>query len=315
MPGEGRIGRPQTFSAFAVAQSASRKAPRGIAGSVKPRGGEALRLRRRGWGRRHRRIVSRDHAPLARIEVGGYIAHPRIDPLAVGKGDQLALEIAGIDSGEARSEAAVTLAAQAVTGEAGIGRAGSAAAQGDEFTARREALDGYGLDGRAAHQGANPGGDRRELPSRHLGWGTGPSPRRFLRGARSARRVGNRLHRAAAILLPLALTANGCKPPPDAERVAPLASADRGKAAIERVGCAACHTIDGVAWPQGKTAPVLKDLGRRALIAGRLPNRPDVLAAFVRNAPALVPGTTMPAMPLSQREALDVAAYLSAGGR
>ena len=46
------------------------------------------------------------------------------------------------------------------------------------------------------------------------------------------------------------------------------------------------------------------------MIAGRLPNRPDVLAHFVRRAPELVPGTTMPAMPLSEKEARDVAAYL-----
>ena len=48
----------------------------------------------------------------------------------------------------------------------------------------------------------------------------------------------------------------------------------------------------------------------RALIAGRLPNEPETLARFVRDAPALLPNTTMPAMPLSEREATDVAAYL-----
>lgn len=90
----------------------------------------------------------------------------------------------------------------------------------------------------------------------------------------------------------------------------PLADAQRGKAAIERVGCASCHTIEGIAWPQGRTAPALTGLERRGLIAGRLPNRPDVLAAFVRDAPSLVPDSAMPAMPLTEREARDVAAYL-----
>jgi hypothetical protein len=37
-----------------------------------------------------------------------------------------------------------------------------------------------------------------------------------------------------------------------------------------------------------------------------------MLAAFVRNAPALAPGSAMPAMPLSETEARDVAAYLYA---
>jgi hypothetical protein len=51
-------------------------------------------------------------------------------------------------------------------------------------------------------------------------------------------------------------------------------------------------------------------MSARHLIAGQLPSRPDLLAAFVRDAPALLEGTSMPAMPLSQRDARDVAAYL-----
>jgi hypothetical protein len=35
-----------------------------------------------------------------------------------------------------------------------------------------------------------------------------------------------------------------------------------------------------------------------------------MLAAYVRDAPALVPGSGMPAMPLTQEESRDVAAYL-----
>lgn len=45
-------------------------------------------------------------------------------------------------------------------------------------------------------------------------------------------------------------------------------------------------------------------------IAGALPNTAQNLALFVRNAPAAKPGSTMPAMPLTQQEARDVAAYL-----
>lgn len=120
---------------------------------------------------------------------------------------------------------------------------------------------------------------------------------------------------AVRILLPLAVAAAGCEPPPEAQTDTPLASAARGKLVIERVGCASCHTIEGIDWPEGKTAPALQGLDRRALIAGQLPNQPDVLAAFVRDAPAMVPGTAMPAMPLSEQESLDVAAYLYEMGR
>lgn len=90
----------------------------------------------------------------------------------------------------------------------------------------------------------------------------------------------------------------------------PEASASRGLRAMERVGCGSCHTIPGLGWPKGRVGPSLDGFADRSLIAGHLPNRPDVLAAFVRNAPALLPETTMPAMPLSEEESRDVADYL-----
>ncbi|HEX6217998.1 MAG TPA: c-type cytochrome, partial [Sphingomicrobium sp.] len=102
----------------------------------------------------------------------------------------------------------------------------------------------------------------------------------------------------------------GCKPPPAEQQSMPLADAARGKDVIERVGCASCHTISGVDWPKGRAAPHLRGFAQRSLIAGRVPNRPETLAAFIRNAPAVAPGTTMPAMPLSEQESKDVAAYL-----
>lgn len=128
--------------------------------------------------------------------------------------------------------------------------------------------------------------------------------------------MGEGLQPALSILLlgGVALV-TACAPPPEPVTETAMASAERGKAAIERVGCASCHTIAGVAWPQGKTGPALDGLERRGLIAGELPNRPEVLAAFVQNAPALVPDTAMPAMPLTDREALEVAAYLYEIGR
>lgn len=90
----------------------------------------------------------------------------------------------------------------------------------------------------------------------------------------------------------------------------PEASAARGREVIERVGCAACHAIPGIAWPEGRVGPPLKGFAAGNLISGKLPNRPEILSAYVRNAPAVLPGTTMPAMPISEGEARDVAAYL-----
>lgn len=91
-----------------------------------------------------------------------------------------------------------------------------------------------------------------------------------------------------------------------------IAGADpaRGLAVIERVGCAACHAIPGVDWPRGRAGPSLDGFGASPLIAGRLPNRPDLLTAWLLDPPSLAPGTAMPPSAISEAEARDVAAYL-----
>lgn len=111
--------------------------------------------------------------------------------------------------------------------------------------------------------------------------------------------------------VPLLLIALGaCTQPPDQRHFMPQSSAERGKAVIERVGCASCHAIPGIDWPKGRVGPPLHGFAEQTLIAGRVPNRADILTDFVRNAPAVVPGTGMPPMPLSEEESRDVAAFL-----
>ena len=46
------------------------------------------------------------------------------------------------------------------------------------------------------------------------------------------------------------------------------------------------------------------------MIAGRLPNQPDVLTAWLIDAPSLAPGTAMPPSPITEAEARDIAAWL-----
>ena len=101
-----------------------------------------------------------------------------------------------------------------------------------------------------------------------------------------------------------------CDGPPD--RTPTLGDADiaQGRQLVVDKGCAACHAFPDVRWPRGRLGPALDDFGRQGLIAGRLPNQPGVLMQFIRNAPALVPGTAMPAVPMSDQEARDVTAYL-----
>ena len=121
-------------------------------------------------------------------------------------------------------------------------------------------------------------------------------------------------YRSLAAVTALVLVA-ACKPPSEARWPTDHAAAERGLAVIERVKCAACHVIPGVSWPRGRTGPSLRDFGDRGMIAGTLPNRPDILAAFVRNAPAVKPGTPMPLMPITETESRDIAAYLYEAGQ
>ncbi len=104
--------------------------------------------------------------------------------------------------------------------------------------------------------------------------------------------------------------AAACKPVPSNRYEFDSEAKRRGVVAIKRVGCGACHEIPGVDWPKGRTAPSLVGFDDVGVIAGSLPNTPANLAAFVRNAPKAKPGSTMPAMPLTEQEARDVAAYL-----
>lgn len=97
-----------------------------------------------------------------------------------------------------------------------------------------------------------------------------------------------------------------------ADRPRAIAGADpaRGLAVMERVGCAACHAVPGIDWPKGRAGPSLEGFAARPMIAGRLPNQPDVLTAWLIDAPLLAPETGMPPMPLTEAEARDVAAHL-----
>lgn len=116
---------------------------------------------------------------------------------------------------------------------------------------------------------------------------------------------------ASLPLIACALLACACKEPGGPRYLTGGADAERGLVLIEETACGACHEIPGVSWPKGRTGPSLVGFDDIGLIAGALPNTPENLALFVRNAPEAKPGSTMPAMPLSADEARDVAAYLN----
>ena len=84
----------------------------------------------------------------------------------------------------------------------------------------------------------------------------------------------------------------------------------RGRELIVHYGCGACHTIPGIYTARGLVGPPLYFWSRRTIIAGELPNRPANLIRWIRNPPSVEPGTAMPNLGVTRRQARDIAAYL-----
>ena len=85
---------------------------------------------------------------------------------------------------------------------------------------------------------------------------------------------------------------------------------ERGRDLLAQYRCGSCHAIPGVPASRGVAGPTLQAWGQRSYIAGRLPNRPELLAQWIVAPQALVPGTAMPSMGVSPAEARAMAAYL-----
>jgi cytochrome c1 len=108
-------------------------------------------------------------------------------------------------------------------------------------------------------------------------------------------------------MIAVALVLSGCS---DA---GPNAIGDpvRGRVALTQYACHACHVIPGVTGSDVHVGPPLAGLARRATIAGNITNTPEHLIAWIRDPQALDQTTAMPNMHVSERDARDIAAYLS----
>jgi cytochrome c1 len=85
---------------------------------------------------------------------------------------------------------------------------------------------------------------------------------------------------------------------------------DRGKAAIERYGCASCHTIPGIAGAEGLVGPSLARVASRTYIAGVLVNTPDNIEQWIADPPRVDSKTAMPNLRLSEQDVKDIRSFL-----
>jgi cytochrome c2 len=96
------------------------------------------------------------------------------------------------------------------------------------------------------------------------------------------------------------------QPAPDA---APDAA--RGRKAIHQYACVTCHAIPGIVGPNAPVGPPLAAIGTRGFIAGVLPNTPQNMVRWLRHPQAVNPRSAMPDLGVTERDAHDIAAYLS----
>jgi len=84
----------------------------------------------------------------------------------------------------------------------------------------------------------------------------------------------------------------------------------RGKAAIDRYGCNACHSIPGIPGPKGMVGPSLDHIASHATIAGKFPNNPQTMIQWLQNPPAFDAQSSMPNLGITEAESRDITAYL-----
>jgi len=84
----------------------------------------------------------------------------------------------------------------------------------------------------------------------------------------------------------------------------------RGKTAIGRYGCAACHTIPGIDNASATVGPPLTQIAVRHYLAGHLLNTPDNMIKWIQFPQQIDPKNAMPNMGVTDQDARDIAAYL-----
>ena len=113
------------------------------------------------------------------------------------------------------------------------------------------------------------------------------------------------MRRLTLVLILLA----ACAKKPEQQHLDLFGDAQRGRAILPRYGCPACHEIPGVPM-KGLVGPALAQMGRRAYIAGHIPNTQITLAQWIQHPQEMKPGVAMPDCGVNERDARDMAAYL-----
>ena len=86
--------------------------------------------------------------------------------------------------------------------------------------------------------------------------------------------------------------------------------AKRGRQLIDQYGCTSCHVIPTVEGPKGMVGPPLDHIATRQFIAGKFPNKPDVMTKWLQNPQAMDPANAMPNLGITPADSRDLTAFL-----
>jgi cytochrome c len=87
-------------------------------------------------------------------------------------------------------------------------------------------------------------------------------------------------------------------------------SVTRGQTAIGKYGCAACHTIPGIANATATVGPPLDRIAARQYLGGHLTNTPDNIVKWIQHPQAIDPKNVMPELGVTGQDAKDISAFL-----
>src|SRR5919198_3781207 len=114
-----------------------------------------------------------------------------------------------------------------------------------------------------------------------------------------------------AAVIGIASVVTGCRPSATTEAsMITGGDIERGRSAIGRYGCAACHTIPGIRGANATVGPPLDRIAVRGYLGGHLANSPDNMIKWIQRPQDVDPKNVMPNMGVTDQDARDIAAYL-----
>lgn len=85
---------------------------------------------------------------------------------------------------------------------------------------------------------------------------------------------------------------------------------EQGRQLVVAYGCVSCHKIPGTYHQAKWVGPPLDKWKQRKILAGKFPNTMKNLVRWIRFPSQMQPGTAMPDLHISKKDAEDMAIYL-----